>query len=60
MKVITYQESCNKFFAPLDEIIEALENGESLCGLDSSSLNFLINSNQELEFYVNNFNTHVE
>jgi len=30
MQPITYLQSCNMFFAPLDEIIEALANNESL------------------------------
>ena len=33
MQPITYLQSCTMFFAPLDEIIEALANNESLYGV---------------------------
>ncbi len=32
--VMTYLEECTKFFAPLDEIQEALRNHEGILGMD--------------------------
>jgi len=59
MKVLTYLESCNKWFAPLDEICEALENKES-CGLISYSLlQYMVASRPDLAFYVENFDEYV-
>ena len=58
MKVITYLESCNMFFAPLDEIIEAVESFEGLSGIDYSELKMLVSTNKELKFYIENFETH--
>ncbi len=46
---MTYLESCTKYFAPLDEIQEALDNNEGLCGLSSVELKSLVNSNKELK-----------
>ena len=58
METITYLESCNKFFAPLDEIIEALENFEGLSGIDYNELKMLVDTNKELKFYIENFESH--
>ena len=58
MKVITYLESCNMFFAPLDEIIEAVENQEGVNCMSYNELVNMINSNLKLKFYVENFETH--
>jgi hypothetical protein len=45
---VTYLEECNKYFAPLDEIQEALDNGEGLCGISNKDLIAIVNSNPEL------------
>ncbi len=58
MKVITYLESCNMFFAPLDEIIEAVENQEGVNGMSYNELVNMINFNPKLKFYFENFETH--
>ena len=60
MQPITYLQSCNMFFAPLDEIIEALENNESLYGISNTELNIMVASNNQLAFYVNNFDSMVK
>lgn len=60
MQPITYLQSCNMFFAPLDEIIEALENNESLYGISNTELNIMVASNSQLTFYVNNFDSMVK
>ncbi|QUL77428.1 hypothetical protein [Escherichia phage UPEC06] len=59
MKTITYLESNNKFFAPVDEIIEALANGEGVNGLPHAQLVGLVKANKELAYYVENFETAV-
>ena len=43
-----YIEQCNKFFAPLDEIIEALNNQEGIKGISYDELVAIINTNSEL------------
>lgn len=60
MQPITYLQSCNMFFAPLDEIIEALANNESLYGISNTELNIMVASNNQLAFYVNNFDSMVK
>ncbi len=60
MQPITYLQSCNMFFAPLDEIIEALEINESLYGISNTELNNMVASNSQLAFYVNNFDSMVK
>lgn len=60
MKVITYLESCNMFFAPVDEIIEALVNMEGISGITYQELVEFVNENATLRFYVDNFDTHVK
>lgn len=59
MKVLTYLESCNKWFAPLDEICEALANKERIFGYDYSELLLAVASDRELAFYVENFDNYV-
>jgi len=46
---MTYLESCTKYFAPLDEIDEALRNNEGLAGLTNSELVILVNGNKSLK-----------
>lgn len=41
------------FFAPLDEICEALDNGEGVNGLSSKELKQLVDINKELKELVN-------
>lgn len=60
MQPITYLQSCTMFFAPLDEIIEALANNESLYGVSNTELNNMVKSNSQLAFYVNNFDSMVK
>ncbi len=60
MQPITYLQSCNMFFAPLDEIIEALANNESLYGVSNAELNSMVASNSQLAFYINNFDSMVK
>ena len=59
MKYITYLESCNLWFCPLDEIIEALVNDEGLLGMSNEDLLKLLKIDDKLNFYVHNFDTHV-
>lgn len=59
MKTITYLESNNKFFAPVDEIIEALNNDEGIKGLSHTQLLLILKANNELAYYVENFETAV-
>jgi hypothetical protein len=44
-----YQEDCTKYFAPLDEIAEALSNGEGINGLTYKELNMMVQSNENLK-----------
>lgn len=59
MQTITYLESNNKFFAPVDEIIEALNNEEGVKGLSYIELLCMLSVNKELAYYVENFETAV-
>lgn len=59
MMKISYFESCNIFFSPIDEIIEALNNNEGINGMSNIELIRLVNSNEELKFYVENFDEYV-
>lgn len=59
MKTITYLESNNKFFAPVDEIIEALNNEEGIKGLSYVELLSVLAVNKELAYYVENFDSAV-
>ena len=45
---MTYLESCNKYFAPLDEIQEALDNNEGCAGITNQELRFVVKFNKEL------------
>jgi hypothetical protein len=52
MKTITaeqYESDCTKFFAPCDEIAEALINNEGVAGVDANTLKALVASNGELD-----------
>ncbi|AWY08236.1 hypothetical protein HOT48_gp221 [Klebsiella phage ZCKP1] len=55
MKTISYLESNNMFFAPVDEIIEALNNEEGINGLSYDQLLQLVATNEKLAYYVENF-----
>jgi hypothetical protein len=43
-----YEKDCNDFFAPLDEIAEAVRNGEGINGLNHIKVVNLINENPNL------------
>lgn len=43
-----YLADCNDFFAPLDEIAEALNDGEGLNGLSSIELIFIVDANPDM------------
>lgn len=43
-----YLADCIDFFAPLDEIAEALNNGEGLQGVSSIELIFIVEANPEI------------
>lgn len=43
-----YLEECTKYFAPLDEICEAIRNKEGLQGLTYDNVVMIVCSNQEL------------
>jgi hypothetical protein len=47
--MMTYQEQCVKYFAPLDEIAEAIANEESLMNISFNELLNMIAVNPELE-----------
>jgi len=59
MEVLSYLESCNKWFAPIDEICEALANKECIFGYDYSELLLAVARDKELAFYVENFDNYV-
>ena len=59
MRVLTYLESCQKWFAPLDEICEALSNKESCGFIPYPLLQYMVVTRPDLAFYVENFDTHV-
>lgn len=59
MNAISYLESCNMWFAPLDEVIDALNNNESISGIEPDELKLMIKSKPKVEFYINNFDSHV-
>lgn len=46
---MTYLESCTKYFAPIDEIIEAMDNEEGVAGLSFFELKALVESNINLQ-----------
>lgn len=45
---MTYLESCTKYFAPIDEIIEALANNEGLSGMTNKELVMVVTANKSL------------
>jgi F420-0:gamma-glutamyl ligase-like protein len=45
----TYTEMCNKYFAPLDEIAEALNNFEGVCGFIYTELQAVVFDNKTLQ-----------
>ncbi|MEO1917223.1 MAG: hypothetical protein ABGX53_02535 [Candidatus Thioglobus sp.] len=47
--MMTYQEQCVKYFAPLDEIAEAIANDEGLMNFSFEELLCMIVANPELE-----------
>jgi hypothetical protein len=47
--MMTYQEQCVKYFAPLDEIAEAINNTEGLMNISFNELLNMIAVNPELE-----------
>ena len=50
-----YTELCNKFFAPLDEIAEALQNNEGLLNMSFRELVFICHNNDELTSDLDNY-----
>ncbi len=56
---ITYHQSNHMFFAPLDEISEALNNNEGIKGYTPEQLKARVESNAELAYYVKNFDLKV-
>ena len=48
-----YLEECTKFFAPLDEINEALLNSEGIAGVSYQELLAIINTDIELKTALN-------
>ena len=46
---MNYKEQCTKYFAPLDEIQEALTNNEGICGIGSDELTAMVDINVELK-----------
>lgn len=59
MPKISYLKSCNMFFAPLDEIIESLNEDRGLNGLSYTEIIDMMTYNAALKFYVEHFDTHV-
>jgi len=45
---MTYVEQCTKYFAPIDEIAEALNNNEGICGATNIELKLVVENNSEL------------
>jgi hypothetical protein len=46
---LTYEQQCTKYFLPLDEIAEALNNGEGISGLTYIELKSIVERNSELK-----------
>ncbi len=46
---MTYLEECNKYFAPLDEIQEAIDNGEGIAGMSAQELRQIVSLNPQLK-----------
>lgn len=51
---LAYHEECTKYFAPLDEICEAMENDEGIYGLTNDELYTILENNKELMNDVEN------
>jgi hypothetical protein len=45
----TYLIMCDKYFAPLDEIAEALRNGEGLYGISADKIKAYVSDKVELK-----------
>jgi hypothetical protein len=52
---IQYQKDCTSFFAPADEIAEALRNKEGILGLSYSNLIIMIKNNEKLKEAVQRY-----
>ena len=52
---MTYEEECTKWFAPLDEIVEALNNNEGITGISHNELVLLISCDVSLKLAVENY-----
>ena len=48
MKPQEYTESCTKYFAPIDEIIEAMDNKHGLSGMTYNELSFIVEGKNDL------------
>ena len=44
-----YLKDCNDFFAPLEQIGEALRNDEGIYGITNLELIFIVNRNEKLK-----------
>ena len=51
--IMDYLEECTKFFAPLDEIEEAIINGEGIAGISHQELLAIVNTDTELKTALN-------
>lgn len=49
---MSYYDACNDFFAPLDEICEAIDNKEGCAGLTHAELLRAVDDNHELAVLV--------
>ena len=45
---MTYEEQCTKYFAPLEEIDEAIRNSEGVAGISNQELRFIVNHNKSM------------
>lgn len=52
---MNYLETCTKYFAPIDEIIEALDNNEGVAGISAAELVRVVSFNKGLEQDVRDF-----
>lgn len=55
---MTYEEQCNKYFSPLEEISEAIVNGEGICGITHDELIMVVRVNRELKSDLELFGSH--
>ena len=44
-----YEIDCNKYFAPLDEMAEAIRNKEGICGISFEELENIVNTNKSIK-----------